>query len=330
MRISKYNMKNNELKKRILKTLAKEEKAIQLLKKTLNSNFYDAVELISKRSGKIIVTGVGKSGFIGMKISATLTSLGHSSIFLHPVEAFHGDSGVVSDGDIILAISFSGNSQEVVSVAKYLKKAFSVKLVSIIGNNKSELGKISDEIIFFKIDGEGSPLGLAPMASTTASLVIGDLLASALTDPNQFEYGHFAKFHPGGSLGLILTKVEDVMICDNKIPIINELSPLEDALKEMTSKGFGVVGICSKSNKLKGIITDGDIRRYLLEFHSIRGKKTKDVMNKRPKVISQKSTLKDAISLMENFKITTLFAVNSKKQPVGIIHMHNIVEHYLI
>lgn len=316
---------SGEIKKRIYLALKKEVEAISGLSKS-SRDIISAISVLSNRKGKIIVTGVGKSAFIGMKMSATLTSLGNHAFFLHPVDALHGDSGMVSDGDAIIAISFSGESPEVLKVIRYIKKTFSVSIVAITGNKLSSLGKIANHNIVIKISEEGSPRNLAPMASTTASMAAGDLIAVGLVDPKKFKEQHFAKFHPGGNLGLRLKKVKEVMLTGKSIPVVHEGVSLRRAILEISKKKKGAVGVFDRENRLVGVITDGDVRRFFSQNDSLSGVSVRDVMTRNPKIISSTNSLEEALKVMENYKITSLFVVSDKKRIEGIIHLHDIIE----
>ncbi len=311
---------------RALETLKAEEMAIKSLKKSIDSSFVKIIELIKKREGNIILTGIGKSGFIGEKIAATLTSLGNRSIYLHPVEALHGDIGIVSSGDILIALSNSGESEEILKLVRHLKKEFNTKVISLTKSKKNSLGKISDQVIEIKVKKEGCPLGVAPMASTTATLVMGDMLAAALISPDEFKEDNFAKFHPGGGLYLSLKLVNDIMKTDSKIPFVFEDSKFQNILKEINKKKLGMTGVLNNKNRLRGVITDGDIRRFLVNNTEIKNVTAKTIMTANPRCVSRNASLKEALTLMEKFKITTLFVVENKNKPVGVIHIHNILE----
>lgn len=316
----------NNMRKRALFTIDQEILALKTLSKHLPDTFDRVVSLLMKRNGKIVITGIGKSGFIGMKIAATFVSLGHQAVFLHPVEALHGDAGIVSPEDIIIAISFSGESPEVVKIIRYIRKVFKNTIISISGNKSSQLGRMSDEVLILKVGHEGDPLGLAPMASATATLVIGDMLASAITSPETFKNHHFARFHPGGTLGLKLTKVKSIMKQGDGVPKISHNASMLEALQEVTHKKLGVTTVIGAKGNIVGILTDGDIRRFLLKCHSIDNVKVEEAMTKTPKIIDPGASLAEALAVMEEFKITTLFVVDSKDRPAGVIHLHDIIE----
>lgn len=317
-------------KDRALETLRSEERALKSLRKVLDRDFDKALSILGEREGRVIVTGIGKSGFIGMKISSTLTSLGHQSSFLHPVEAIHGDLGFVSPGDVVIAISFSGESPEIIKLIRYLKRDFEVKLVSISRSKDTSVGKLSDCVIEVPVSIEGSPHGVAPMSSTTATLVIGDMIASALTSPKTFKKHHFAKFHPGGGLSLSLHKVKEFMTRGPDVPLVKDGESVEKALWKMSDKGLGTTGVIDVKGVLVGVVTDGDIRRYVLSKKFGLKNSVKSMMTKNPKSIDSESTLKDALEVMEKYRITTLFVKNGRNKIEGIIHIHDIIEGKII
>ncbi len=319
-------MNRNDIEKRVLHTLKAEEDAISRLREVLTEDFYKGIEILTSRKGKILVTGVGKSGFIAQKMVATLISLGHDASFLSPLDALHGDSGMVRDDDILIVFSFSGASPELVRLVNHFKRHFSIQVITITGNRDSVLVKLSDSVISFDIEQEGCPLGLAPMASTTASLVIADSIASALTSPDEFKQEHFARFHPAGSLGLSLKKVKDVMVTGEQLPIISEDALLNDAIMEITVKKRGIVGVVNIEGVLVGVITDGDLRRIILNYDEPKNQKVKSVMTKTPKVIFEDDSLKSALRLMKDHQIMNVFVVYPDGALVGLIHMHHIVE----
>ena len=314
---------------RVRFTLAAEEKAVRALTKALDSSFVEAVELLTSRRGKIIITGVGKSGFVGMKMAASFTSLGHPAFFLNPLDALHGDAGMVSSGDVVISISFSGESIEAVKLIAHLRKTSKIAHITITGRSISRLASLSDVALLTYITEEGSPLGLAPMASTTAALVMGDLLASALTSPESFKKGQFAKFHPGGTLGLSLRAVKEVMTSGEQLPSVREGVSFGQALEEITNKKLGIVGVVNQRSILVGTVTDGDIRRILLKYDEPKSLSARSVMTKNPKFVYAEATLKEALAVMEEFRVTSLFVVDSKKKLLGVVHIHDIVENSL-
>lgn len=320
-------MNSNIVEKRTKDTLSAEIASVSSLGQSINSDFFKAIKLLKKRKGKILVTGVGKSGFIGMKMVATLVSLGHQASFLSPLDALHGDSGIVEQNDILIAFSYSGSSPELVQLIKHLRKHFTIKVIAITGNKDSVLAKLAQGVISFVVKEEGCPLGLAPMASTTSSLVLADCIASALTSPEIFKKEHFARFHPAGSLGLSLKRVEEVMRSGKKLPVVDSSTLFEEVLRVITKqKTAQMVGVVDQSGCLVGAIGDGDIRRMLLKHGDLRQKPVHIIMNKTPKTIESTSNLQVALDTMRAHKINNLFVVNEMKKYIGFIHIHDIVE----
>ncbi|MBX4200287.1 KpsF/GutQ family sugar-phosphate isomerase [Candidatus Parcubacteria bacterium] len=300
--------------------------------KSLRSSLTDldkAETLIQARSGDIIVTGIGKSGSIAEKLASTLTSLGHRSLYLHPVDAIHGDIGALSEGDVLLALSFSGESKEIVRLSTYAKREFNVPVISFTRSQSSTLGRLSNVVVKVLVRKEGSPADLAPMASTTATLVLGDMLASMLTRDN-FKKDHFARFHPGGGLGLELKKVESLMKKGNALPKVKETDNARKVLKEMSDKSLGVTAVVDKNKKIVGAITDGDIRRWLLKKGDVIRSTAHEIMTRNPKVINSGASLKEALRTMEDHRITTIFVVDKSLKPQGVIHIHDIVEENIV
>lgn len=284
-----------------------------------------AVNILSQISGKLVVTGIGKSGHVGTKIASTMTSLGIPAAFMHAAEAFHGDMGIIGKGDALIAVSHSGNTKELIQLTRYLGKE-KVPIIAIVGNPKSGLAKSSSVALVYSVREEGSPFNLAPMASATASLVIGDLLASALSLKKGFNPKTFADLHPGGSLGLQLTKVSERMIGGRLMPLIYKTSSFREALKEIDNKKLGIAGVVNGRQKLAGVITDGDVRRFLLKGGQPELTLAGDAMTPNPKTIGPDTNLQEAIEKMEHYKITSLFVTDPAKKPIGIIHMHQIIE----
>lgn len=317
-------------KNRALFTLSETQKAINSLKKTVGVEFVRPIEILKNREGKIITCGVGKSSFVAMKMAATLTSIGHPAVFIHPTDALHGDVGIIAELDVLICYSFSGESEELIRLVKHVRSAFKIKVISFTGDSKSRLAKLSDSVIKIKIHKEGSPLSLAPMASISASLVASDMLASAITDQNLLSEHSFVKFHPNGSLGLKLKKVSDFMEKGKQLSLIKDDSTLKKAVVSITNKGRGVVGIVNSKGSIVGVITDGDIRRFIMKHVSLKNIMARDIMTKKPKTIGPEQSLQSALNTMSRLKITNLFVVNKKNIPVGMIHIHNIVENVLI
>ncbi len=303
------------------RTIDREVEALRMMENQFDENLTKALDMIQETKGRIIVTGMGKSGHIARKIAATLASTGTPSFFVHPAEASHGDLGMVTNDDKIIAISNGGESRELSDILIYAKR-YGIPLIAITKNPESTLGKAGDIVLKLPDDGEACPLGLAPTSSTTATLVLGDVLAIALMERKGFTKTDYKQRHPGGKLGAILQKVSDLMHKGDDMPIVNEDTPMQEALLVMTSKMLGCVGIIDNSGKLVGIITDGDLRRWLTS--DVLNKKVSEVMTKNPKVVSPDILAAEALNIMNNTGrgITQLFAVQDGK-PVGIIHIHD-------
>ncbi len=318
-------LKDQEILNRAREILTTEKDGLEEVIKNLDNSFVEAVKLILNTKGRVVVTGVGKSGLIGRKISATLSSTGTPSFFLHPVEALHGDLGMVISDDVVLAISYSGNTLEVCELVAILKKR-NIKIIGLTGNLESNLAKLSDIVINSKIPKEACPFNLAPTTSTTAALALGDALAICLFELKGLGSEDFRKNHPGGSLGERLkVKVKEIMLKDDKIPVVQEGTFLKDAIIEIDRKRLGCVLIINNYGNLSGIITDGDLRRILLRFKKIDDLKVEEVMTKNPKIIEENRLASEALELMEKHLITVLPVVNFDNKLVGILHLHDIL-----
>ena len=294
------------------KALNDEIEGLSLLKEFFNSNFEEAVKAIFNSKGKVVVTGVGKSGHIGRKISATLSSTGTPSYFIHPTEASHGDMGMIEKSDIILAISWSGETTELANIVKYALEN-KIKLIGLSSNKESHLAKSSDIALNIPLVEEACPNGLAPTTSTTMQLVIGDAIAISLLNIREFNKDNFRSLHPGGQLGAALAIIEDVMHSGDSLPIIEIGSPMSEALIKISEKGFGCIGVIS-NNSLEGIITDGDLRRHM--GPDILNNKVESIMTKNPQMVSSKLLVSDALELINNLGIQGLFVSNNKKIPI--------------
>lgn len=292
----------------------------------LDQNFFDAIELLGSCRGKVVVTGVGKSGLICRKIAATLASTGTASFFLHSGDALHGDLGMVMKGDVILAVSNSGETEEVIKIIPHFKRN-ALKLIVMTGNPESTLAKAADVILDISVKEEACPLGLAPTASTTATLAMGDALAVVLLETKGFNEEDFAMRHPGGILGRrLLLRVEDLMHRGDKLPLVSEDTPIKDALFEITSKRFGVTGVVDGAGKLTGVITDGDLRRGLENKGDIFRYSAQHLMTRNPKTIAADSLAAQAVALMEQHTITCLFVLQNDRTPFGVIHLHDLLK----
>ena len=303
------------------KVLDIELKGINSIKKSFDNNYYLAVKKIYETRGKVVVTGIGKSGHIANKISATLSSTGTASHFIHATEASHGDLGSISKNDCILALSNSGLTNELNGIINYAKR-FKIPLISISSNKKGILNKKSDYKILYKKPQEACPNNLAPTTSTTIQLVLGDAIAVTLIKMKGFKKDHFSSLHPAGTLGKNLIKVTDIMHIKNDIPLISAHEKMSKALIRMTQKSFGCIGVINESKELIGIITDGDLRRNMNK--DIIQKKVIEVMTKKPTVADKNILVGEAINIMNDQSITSLF-VCDKKKPIGIIHIHDLL-----
>jgi len=300
-----------------------EIKALIKLRDTLSNEFKDAVNILKNTRGKIVVSGIGKSGHIAKKISSTLSSIGSSSFFIHPAEANHGDLGMITKDECLILISNSGETVELFNLIVHSQK-LKVPIISITSERKSTLAKKSDVCLEIPKNIEACPLELAPTSSTTSSLVLGDALAITLLEKNDFTKKKFSALHPGGKLGRLLLRVKDIMKVGDEIPIVKKSQEMGEALIEITSKGLGCVGIISeKSGDLVGIITDGDLRRHMDK--KFLEKKIENVMTKNPKTLSGNELIADALSLMNKESITNYF-ITEKMKPVGVLHVHNILK----
>ena len=314
-------MNKSKLINRAKKTLSIEIKELKNLTKIFNDKFYKAVILLSKVKGRVIVTGIGKSAHIGNKISATLSSTGTPSYFVHPTEASHGDLGGIKKNDCIIAISNSGETSELNNIINYAKR-FDIPLISISSNIKSSLNKNSTIGIVYKKPLEACPLNLAPTSSTTLSLVIGDCIAMSLLELKGFKSSQFKKFHPGGNLGKDLKQVSEIMHIGKSIPLANENEKMTKTLITMTKKSFGCIGVINHKKNLVGIITDGDLRRSMND--SFFNLKAVDLMTKKPTTGEKNMLIGEALNTMNSKKITSLF-ICEKNKPIGIIHIHDLL-----
>jgi len=303
-----------------------ESKAVASLAGKIDHNFEQAVDLLFNCRGRIIVTGMGKSGLIGRKISSTFSSTGSPTIFLHPAEAQHGDVGIVTTDDVVIAISYSGNTEELLSLLPYFKR-FGIKIIAISGNPHSSLAKNSDVCLDVGIPQEACPFGLTPTASSTATLVMGDALAMCLLKKRKFKREDFALFHPGGTIGKsLLLRVKELMHTGDENPMVNENVSLKEAIYEMTSKGLGMTSVVGDSGRLVGIVTDGDLRRILEREGNVINLPVKKVMSRNPKVIAEDILAAEALMVMEKYSITSLIVVDKKYSPYGTIHLHDILK----
>jgi arabinose-5-phosphate isomerase len=303
-----------------------EAEAVAALLDRINGQFVAAVDLIFSIPGRVVVTGMGKSGLIARKIAATMSSTGTPAAFMHPTDAFHGDLGMVRTGDVVICISKSGDSEEIRMLIPILRQ-MGVKVISMVGNSQSFLATSSDVTIDVSVMEEACPHDLAPTASTTATLAMGDALAITLLQKRGFTKEDFALFHPGGSLGRqLLLKVEAMMITGQNIPSVHESVSLTDAILTISRKRLGATCVVNDAGVLLGIITDGDLRRMLQKTNNIANLTAADAMSKNPKTITKDMLAARALEIMESYKITQLVVVDDGHMPVGIIHLHDLVK----
>ena len=304
-----------------VRTINSEVMTINQLKDSLCTTLTQALDIMQNAKGRIIITGMGKSGHIGKKIAASLASTGTPSFFVHPAEASHGDLGMITEDDVIIAISNSGESKELIDILNYAKR-FGINLIAITKNPESSLGKAGTVVLQLPNNGEACPLGLAPTSSTTATLVLGDILTTCMIERKGFTKTDFNDRHPGGKLGSILQRVSDLMHVGQDMPILEENASMKSVLLEMTSKRLGCVGLINQAGILTGLITDGDLRRCLTE--KILDEKAINVMTKNPKTVAKDVMAAEVLKIMHDKKITNMFVVENGK-PVGVIHIHDLL-----
>lgn len=304
-----------------------ESEALAALSISVDRNFPEAIEIIARAKGRVVVSGMGKSGLVGKKIAATLASTGTPAFFVHPAEASHGDLGMITDRDVVIALSNSGETEEIVNLIPFLKR-FSVKLISMTGNTASTLAKASDVHLYVGVQEEACPLGIVPTASTTATLAMGDAVAVALLSRNGFREEDFAQFHPGGSLGKkLFVTVGDLIHSGDSLPLITPDATMMQAVVEISSKRLGTAVVIDTEKKILGIVTDGDIRRGIEKwgkpfFDMTAG----EVMSRNPKTINPEELAAKALAIMEERQITTLVVPDAQGQVLGIIHLHDILK----
>lgn len=313
---------SQDLAKEVLKI---EAEGITSLLDQIGPEFDRAINLIMACPSRLIITGIGKSGIVGQKISATMNSTGTPSFFLHPVEAMHGDLGIVDSNDVVLAISYSGETAELPMLLQTLKKR-GIKTIALTGNVNSSLAEFADVVLSAAVPREACPLGLAPTASTTAALAMGDALAVVLLDRKQFAASDFRRNHPGGSLGeRLMTKVSEVMLTGDLVPAVSEATIFLDAVAILNEKNVGAVLVMNDENKVSGIITDGDIRRLLANGADLSGLMLADAMTPKPKSIDAGLLAADALSIMQRHEVTLLPVNNTKGELVGVLHLHDLL-----
>lgn len=313
----------NDLAKEVLDI---EANSILRLKNSIDISFERAIEILYACKGRVIVTGMGKSGLIGKKIAATLSSTGTPSYFLHPAESTHGDSGIITRDDVIIAISNSGETKELLSLLPLIKR-FGIPMIAMTGGLNSTLAKTSDVTLDISVEKEACPLNKAPTASTTATLAMGDALAVCLLEKRGFTEDDFLVFHPGGALGKgFLYSVSELMITGDRLPLANENDLFTNVIELISEKKLGVAIITNDEGLMTGVLTDGDIRRTLIKHHNVQGIKVKEVMTLNPKTVLPEDLAAKALHLMEKYSITALTIANENKKPVGILHIHDLLK----
>jgi len=293
---------------------------LESLAEALDDGFEAAVDACAAARGRIVVTGLGKSGHIARKIAATLASTGTPAQFVHPVEASHGDLGMIGSDDAILALSNSGETTEFADIVAYSRRC-NIPLIAITGGARSTLATAADIVLLLPAAAEACPMGLAPTTSTTMMVALGDALALALLERKGFSSADFGRFHPGGRLGRRLLRVRDIMHQQDEVPLASPSAPMSDAILVMTAKSFGCVGVCGTDGCLIGVITDGDLRRHMGD--SLLRQTVGAVMHRNPKTIAASALAADALGTMNRFAITSLFVVDEAGRPIGFVHMHD-------
>jgi arabinose-5-phosphate isomerase len=305
--------------------IALEADALSAMARRIDAQFALACRIVQGCQGRVVVTGMGKSGHIGGKIAATLASTGTPAFFVHPGEASHGDIGMITTQDVVLAISHSGETEEILTILPIIKR-LGVKMVALTGNAKSTIARQADAVLDCAVDQEACPLNLAPTASTTAALAMGDALAVALLKARGFTQEDFARSHPAGALGRrLLLYVSDIMHTGTEIPQVNETATLREALLEMTSKGLGMTGVVDKGNRLVGILTDGDLRRILNRGVDIHTAKIADVMTRNPRTETADRLAAETVHFMRTYKINGVFVVDAEQRVLGALNVHDLL-----
>jgi arabinose-5-phosphate isomerase len=307
-----------------------EARAVQALIQRLDGGFSDAVDLLYDCKGKVVISGMGKSGLIGQKIAATMASTGTPSFFLHPAEGLHGDLGMLARRDVLIAISNSGETQEILQLLPFMER-MGIPVVSIVGRMGSTLAKNSAVALDVSVAEEACPMGLAPTASTTATLAMGDALAVALLEKRGFKEQDFAQFHPGGTLGRrLLVKVRDVMHRGQELPQVQEMVLGSVAILEMSAKKLGMTTVVDRAGTLLGVITDGDLRRFLQQGGDFSKVTAGSLASRRPKLIGPDELAAKAVEMMERYAITTLVVADNAKRIAGVVHLHDLLKHGIV
>ena len=313
--------------KQIVKdVLLTEAKELEKAASNISFDIEKAIDLIMSSKGKLIITGVGKSGLVGAKIAATLASTGTSSFFLHPTEAMHGDLGMIGKEDIVLGISYSGESDELIQILPHLKR-LNIPLIAMARNEKSTLAKYSDVFININVEKEGCPLDVAPMSSTTLTMAMGDCLAVCLMKKRDFKKEDFASFHPGGSLGKkLFVKVDDLLRKDN-LPVVSRETKLKDAILVMSEGRLGSVIILDENEKVIALLSDGDLRRALMNDNFSMDCKVEEIATINPKRLKNKELLaSDALQIIEDYRIQLLIVTDENDKLIGVLHIHDLIE----
>ncbi|MBK5282478.1 MAG: KpsF/GutQ family sugar-phosphate isomerase [Nitrospiraceae bacterium] len=312
------------------RVLGIEARAVQALVQRLDGGFSEAVDLLYHCKGKVVVSGMGKSGLIGQKIAATMASTGTPSFFLHPAEGLHGDLGMLARRDVLIAISNSGETQEILQLLPFMER-MGIPVVAIVGRMGSTLAKNSAVVLDVSVAEEACPMGLAPTASTTATLAMGDAVAVALLEKRGFKEQDFAQFHPGGTLGRrLLVKVRDLMHKGQEIPQVMETVLASVAILEMSAKKLGMTTVVDRAGALLGVITDGDLRRFLQQGGDFSKITAGSLASRRPKLIGPDELAAKSVEMMERYSITTLVVADSAKRIVGIVHLHDLLKHGIV
>ncbi len=312
------------------RVLGIEARAVQALVQRLDGGFSEAVDLLYHCKGKVVVSGMGKSGLIGQKIAATMASTGTPSFFLHPAEGLHGDLGMLARRDVLIAISNSGETQEILQLLPFMER-MGIPVVAIVGRMGSTLAKNSAVVLDVSVAEEACPMGLAPTASTTATLAMGDAVAVALLEKRGFKEQDFAQFHPGGTLGRrLLVKVRDLMHKGQEIPQVMETVLASVAILEMSAKKLGMTTVVDRAGTLLGVITDGDLRRFLQQGGDFSKITAGSLASRRPKLIGPDELAAKSVEMMERYSITTLVVADSAKRIVGVVHLHDLLKHGIV
>ena len=313
--------------RRVLKI---EARAVQTLVDRLDAQFARAVDLLLRCKGKVVVSGMGKSGLVGQKIAATMASTGTPAFFLHPAEGIHGDLGMLGRTDVLIAISNSGETQEILQLLPYVER-MGIPVVSMTGRMTSTLAKHSDVTLDVSVSEEACPMGLAPTASTTAVLAMGDALAVVLLQKRGFKQEDFAQFHPGGTLGRrLLVRVRDLMHGGAEMPVVSEAVPATAAILEITAKKLGMTTVTDANGKLVGIITDGDLRRFIQRGGDFARVTAGELASRNPKTIAPDDLAAKAVEQMERFSITTLVVGEGERRILGVIHLHDLLKNGIV